>query len=476
MVPRVWCLVVLSFTLLGCNSPGTAASRRRGHRRGRRRSSDRADTEPGQWLSHGRTYGEQRFSPLEQINRQTVGELGLTWFADLDTRRGQEATPLVADGVLYVSTAWSKVNAYRRGDRPSALVLRSRGAGRVGRQRVLRRRQSRRRVVGRQGVRRLARRPADRARRGDGTRALGRQHHRPHEAVHDHRRAARRQRQGADRQRRRRVRRARLRLGLRRRHRRARLALLYRARQSGRRLRERGDARWPPRRGAASGGRSAAAAPCGTRWPTIPSSICSISASATARRGTMGCAARAQGDNLFLASIVALDPDDGSYVWHYQTSPGETWDHTATQQIIVADLTINGDAAARRHAGAEERLLLRPRCEDRRVHLGGTVHGDQLGHARRQGDGPARRDAASALLSNGTTVHVAATAERRAHVALDVVQPRHGPRLHSDPHAGVHLQRRARVRAGEPHVQHSAFAEVPRLPIRQCDKRRRRRP
>ena len=43
---------------------------------------------------------------------ETVGELGLTWFADLDTRRGQEATPLVADGVLYVSTAWSKVKAF----------------------------------------------------------------------------------------------------------------------------------------------------------------------------------------------------------------------------------------------------------------------------------------------------------------------------------------------------------------------------
>ena len=49
-----------------------------------------------------------------------------------------------------------------------------------------------------------------------------------------------------------------------------------------------------------------------------------------------------KGDNLFLASIVALDPDDGSYVWHYQTSPGETWDHTATQHIIVADLALNG--------------------------------------------------------------------------------------------------------------------------------------
>ena len=63
-------------------------------------------------MSHGRTYGEQRFSPLGQISTETVGKLGLTWFADLDTDRGQEATPLVADGVLYVSTSWSKVKAY----------------------------------------------------------------------------------------------------------------------------------------------------------------------------------------------------------------------------------------------------------------------------------------------------------------------------------------------------------------------------
>jgi len=48
------------------------------------------------------------------------------------------------------------------------------------------------------------------------------------------------------------------------------------------------------------------------------------------------------GDNLFLASIVALDPDDGSYVWHYQTAPGETWDFTATQPIMVANLDFGG--------------------------------------------------------------------------------------------------------------------------------------
>lgn len=48
------------------------------------------------------------------------------------------------------------------------------------------------------------------------------------------------------------------------------------------------------------------------------------------------------GDNLFLSSIVAVRPDSGEYVWHYQTTPGETWDYTSTQHIMLADLTIDG--------------------------------------------------------------------------------------------------------------------------------------
>ena len=40
------------------------------------------------------------------------------------------------------------------------------------------------------------------------------------------------------------------------------------------------------------------------------------------------------GDNLFLSSIVALKPDNGEYVWHYQTTPGDNWDYTATQHMI----------------------------------------------------------------------------------------------------------------------------------------------
>jgi len=50
----------------------------------------------------------------------------------------------------------------------------------------------------------------------------------------------------------------------------------------------------------------------------------------------------AGGDNLYLSSIVALNPDNGEYVWHYQTTPGDHWDFTATQHLILADLEIQG--------------------------------------------------------------------------------------------------------------------------------------
>ena len=70
-----------------------------------------ADAEPGNWMITGRSYSEQRYSPLKDINADNAKQLGLAWFFDLDTHRGQELTPLVIDGVMYVTTAWSKVKA-----------------------------------------------------------------------------------------------------------------------------------------------------------------------------------------------------------------------------------------------------------------------------------------------------------------------------------------------------------------------------
>ena len=50
----------------------------------------------------------------------------------------------------------------------------------------------------------------------------------------------------------------------------------------------------------------------------------------------------AGGDNLYFSSIVALNPDTGEYKWHYQETPGDNWDYTATQPMILADITLDG--------------------------------------------------------------------------------------------------------------------------------------
>jgi quinohemoprotein ethanol dehydrogenase len=71
------------------------------------------DFEPGNWLTTGRDYGDNRFSPLRAIDENNVGQLKLAWYYDLDTHRGQEATPVAVDGVLYTTSAWSKVQAFR---------------------------------------------------------------------------------------------------------------------------------------------------------------------------------------------------------------------------------------------------------------------------------------------------------------------------------------------------------------------------
>jgi len=52
----------------------------------------------------------------------------------------------------------------------------------------------------------------------------------------------------------------------------------------------------------------------------------------------------AGGDNLYLASIVALNPDTGKYAWHYQETPGDNWDFTSTQPMILTDLKLDGKA------------------------------------------------------------------------------------------------------------------------------------
>jgi len=75
-------------------------------------AADTADPEAdGNWLMYGRTYEDHRFSPLTQINEQTVSRLGLVWSREMNTTRGLEATPLIQNGVIYTTGSWSVVYA-----------------------------------------------------------------------------------------------------------------------------------------------------------------------------------------------------------------------------------------------------------------------------------------------------------------------------------------------------------------------------
>jgi quinohemoprotein ethanol dehydrogenase len=98
----VWACLPVLFALVSCSR--TAATLDDAALRA-------ADQDSANWLMYGRTYDDHRFSPLGQINEQTVGKLGLAWSREMNTTRGLEASPLVEDGVIYTTGAWSVVDA-----------------------------------------------------------------------------------------------------------------------------------------------------------------------------------------------------------------------------------------------------------------------------------------------------------------------------------------------------------------------------
>ena len=69
------------------------------------------DHEPGAWLAYGRGFNAHRFSPLAQIDTESVGELGLVWGRRIDVRHRLQTSPIVVDGVIYYTDSWSVVHA-----------------------------------------------------------------------------------------------------------------------------------------------------------------------------------------------------------------------------------------------------------------------------------------------------------------------------------------------------------------------------
>ncbi len=114
-------LIFVAIALLGgagvLAGPRVVAAARAGTPRARRAwvtayRLTHPNAEPQNWLSTGHDYSDTWFSPLKAIDDRNVGGLGLAWHDDLDTHRGQEATPVVVDGVMYTTSAWSKVQAF----------------------------------------------------------------------------------------------------------------------------------------------------------------------------------------------------------------------------------------------------------------------------------------------------------------------------------------------------------------------------
>jgi len=308
-----------------------------------------ADEHPGQWMSTGRDYNEQRFSPLTKINTENVSQLGLAWFGDFDTRRGQESTPIVVDGTLYVTTAWSKVYTYdAKTGRPlwkfdpkvpggwavnACCDVVNRGVaawnGKV--------------YLGTIDGRLIA------IDAGTGKPVWSQQTTDPTKAYSI---------TGAPR-----VANGRVFIG-----------------QAGSEFSQRGyvsayDAetgrqlwRWyivpgNPADGFENEQMEAAAKTWGGEWwktgggggpwdAITYDPVTGYVLVGTGNGAPWPAEIRSPGnnDNLYLASIVALKADTGEYVWHYQATPHESWDYDNTQQITVADLEIGG---RRRHVAMQ---------------------------------------------------------------------------------------------------------------------------
>ena len=304
-----------------------------------------ADDEPGNWLSHGRTYGEQRFSPLARIDTTNVTELGLAWSYDLGMNRGAEATPIVADGVMYVTSAWSIVHAIdaRTGQRkwvydpqvsrevgPKACCdVVNRGVavhdGLVfvgvidGRLAAIEAASGRLRWETVTVDQSLPYTITGAPRVANGLVYIGNGGAeygvRGYVSAYDAQTGALRWRfytvpgdpaKGPD--------------GA------ASDPIMAKAAST-----------WTGQWWAGGGG--------GTVWDAIvydPEFDQVLVGVGNGSPWNQQVRSPGGGDNLFLASIVALDAKTGAYNWHYQTTPGETWDYTATQPIVLADLTIGG--------------------------------------------------------------------------------------------------------------------------------------
>lgn len=296
------------------------------------------------WLNYGLDYGETRYSKLTQVNADNVKNLGLKWSYNLESIRGVESTPLVVDGIMYVTASWSVVHAVdvRTGKRIWSFdpgVDRSRGyrgcCDVVNRGVALYKGKV---YVGAYDGRLVA------------IDAVTGKKLWEKDTLIDHSRSY--TITGAPR-----VVKGRVIIG----NGGAEYGVrgyvsAYDAETGDMAWRwftvpgdpskpyedesmEKAAKSWDP------AGKYWVSGGGGTAWDTItydPDLNLLYIGTGNGSPWNRNHRSPAGGDNLYLASIVALNPDTGKYVWHYQETPGDNWDYTSTQPMILADLTIDG--------------------------------------------------------------------------------------------------------------------------------------
>jgi len=300
-----------------------------------------ADRSSGEWMTHGRTYDEQRFSPLDQINDRNVSRLKLAWYADIATNRGVEATPLVIDGVLYNIEPWNITVAYDAGTGRELWRFDpevDREKGRLACCDIVTRG-----VAAWNGKIYLAtldgRLIALDAATGKPVWSVD-----TLEAVWPYTIT------GAPR-----VFDGKVLIGNAGAEGAARGYVTAYDSETGKQLWRFYTVPGDPAKGQPSKALEMAARTWTGEWwkrgggGTVWDSIVydpelDLVYIGVGNGGPWPQAVRSPGggDNLFLSSIVALKADTGDYVWHYQTTPGDEWDYTATQSMILADLAIGG--------------------------------------------------------------------------------------------------------------------------------------
>jgi PQQ-dependent dehydrogenase (methanol/ethanol family) len=331
------CLVWLALAA-GCSQPEPPADTGRAVDDARLRA---AAAEPQNWLTYGGNYAEQHYSALDRIDTANVSGLGLAWSFDLETGRGVQATPLVADGVMYVSAPWSIVYAldaatgalrWRFDPEVPRSYVRSLCCGVANRGVAL--------YAGNVYVGTLdGRLIALDAKTGKPVwETLTIDRARPYSITGAPRAIEGKiviGNGGAD-------------LGVRG------YVSAYDAATGELAWRtwtvpgnpadgfetpalERAAATWTGEWWVAGGG--------GTVWDGMaydPELRLLFVGTGNGSPYPRWVRSPGGGDNLYLASILALRPDTGELVWHYQTTPAETWDYTATQPLMLADLELGG--------------------------------------------------------------------------------------------------------------------------------------